>query len=108
MDWLKNNEANYQNKAYSAGIRLGASSKKHEREFSYTYHDTEKDAVIGAFSDSDFAGGVSDSKGHLIRVRYGLMENVRVGGTFVISKHGSFSVAEKEYNRMQLDLEFKF
>ena len=108
LDWLKNNEANYQNTAYSAGIRLGTSSKKHGREFSYTYHDTEKDTVIGAFSDSDFAGGATDSKGHLIRVRYGLMENARVGGTFVISKHGSFSVAEKEYNRMQLDLEFKF
>ena len=108
LDWLKNNEASGQDTAYSAGIRLGSSSKKYGREFSYTYHDTEKDAVIGAFSDSDFAGGVTDSKGHFIRVRYGLMENARVGGTFIISKHGSFSGAEKEYNRMQLDLEFKF
>ena len=108
LDWLKNNEASNQDIAYSAGIRLGSSSKKYGREFNYTYHNTEKDAVIGAFSDSDFAGGVSDSKGHLIRLRYGLMENVRVGGTFIISKHGSFSGVEREYNRMQLDLEFKF
>ena len=108
LDWLKNNEASDQDTAYSAGIKLGSSSKKYGREFSYAYHDTEKDAVIGAFSDSDFAGGVTDSKGHLIRARYGLMDNVRLGGTFIISKHDSFSGTEKDYNRMQLDLEFKF
>ena len=108
LDWLKNNEASDQDTAYSAGIKLGSSSKKYGREFSYTYHDTEKDAVIGAFSDSDFAGGVTDSKGHFIRARYGLMDNVRLGGTFIISKHGSFSGTEEDYNRMQLDLEFKF
>ena len=108
LDWLKNNEASDQDTAYSAGIKLGSSSKKYGREFSYAYHDTEKDAVIGAFSDSDFAGGITDSKGHLIRARYGLMDNVRLGGTFIISKHDSFSGTEKDYNRMQIDLEFKF
>ena len=108
LDWLKNNEASDQDTAYSAGIKLGSSSKKYGREFSYTYHDTEKDAVIGAFSDSDFAGGDTDSKGHFIRARYGLMENVRVGGTFIISKYGLASGSEIDYNRMQLDLEMKF
>ena len=108
LDWLKNNEASDQDTAYSAGIKLGSSSKKYGREFSYTYHDTEKDAVIGAFSDSDFAGGATDSKGHFIRARYGLMENVRVGGTFIISKYGLASGSEIDYNRMQLDLEMKF
>ena len=64
--------------------------------------------MIGAFSDSDFAGGATDSKGHFIRARYGLMENVRVGGTFIISKYGLASGSAIDYNRMQLDLEMKF
>ena len=65
---------------------------------------TLKNAVIGAFSDSDFAGGVTDSKGHFIRARYGLMENV----ILLISKYDSSSGSEKDYNRMQLDIEMKF
>ena len=32
-------------------------------EIGYVYQKTEKDAVFGQFVDSDFGGGVTDTKG---------------------------------------------
>lgn len=42
---------------YALGVRLGAGEPGRPWRVGYTYQDLESDAVLGLFSDKDFAGG---------------------------------------------------
>ena len=105
---IKNSAIDNNNKAYSAGVKIGSIKKHGDKQFSYAYHDTEKDALIGSYSDSDFAGGNTDSRGHFIRAKYGLNESMALGGVLIVSKYNTSPTDEIKYNRMQIDLEFRF
>jgi hypothetical protein len=74
-------------------------------ELSYDYRDLEADAVLGAFSDSDFAGGGTNGKGHRFGYTYQLAKNVQGALTYFINERGN---NETNYNRLQADLMFKF
>ena len=91
LEWIKNTAVDDEGNAYSIGVNLGSASKQGGKQFSYAYHDTETDAVIGSFTDSDFAGGNTDSKGHFLKTKYGLRDNITLGGVLVGSKYGSFT-----------------
>jgi len=105
---IKNSAIDNNNKAYSAGVKIGSVKKNGDTQFSYTYHDTDKDALIGSYSDSDFAGGNTDSRGHFVRAKYGLKENMALGGVLIVSKYNTSPTDEIKYNRIQIDLEFQF
>jgi hypothetical protein len=77
-------------------------------QFSYAWYDTEADAVMGIFTDSDFGGGNTDSKGHFVKARYGLTRNIALNGTFIISEIEMFRNNPHDYDRVQLDIEFLF
>ena len=108
LEWIKNTAVDDEDNAYSIGVNLGSASKQGGKQFSYAYHDTETDAVIGSFTDSDFAGGNTDSKGHILKTKYSLRDNITLGGVLVASKYGAFTDNEIKFNRFQLDLEFQF
>jgi len=105
---IKNSAITNNNKAYSVGVKIGSIKNHGDKQFSYAYHDTDKDALIGSYSDSDFAGGNTDSRGHFIRAKYGLKENMALGGVFIVSKYNTSPTDEIKYNRIQIDLEFQF
>ncbi len=73
---------------------------------------------IGQFIDSDFAGGNTDGKGFVIKAAYAPAKNWTLNGTYFINKTnidapfaggtGIGSVNNRGYNRLQLDLNFKF
>ncbi len=77
-------------------------------EFSWTYMDIEADSVIGTFSDSDFGGGGTDSDGHILKARYAVSRKISLGGTLFLNNVDRFQGTEHDYNRLQLDVEFKF
>lgn len=54
------------------------------------------------------AGGNTDSSGHLIKARYALSKNIALGGTFFVNKLDRVSGVEHDYDRLQLDFEFRF
>jgi hypothetical protein len=72
---------------------------------SYMYREVEADAVLGAFTDSDFVGGGTDGKGHMFGFKYQLAENLQGALTYFMSERGS---TESDYNRLQADLILKF
>lgn len=78
-------------------------------QLAYAYQDLEADAVFAMFTDSDFIGGGTDGKGHIFRGSYTLTKNVSLGGTLFINERGKdqTGVAE-DYNRLMLDVEFKY
>jgi hypothetical protein len=103
----QNSEA-LEDMAYAIGAKVSSLTSRGNLDLSYAYHSTDADAVIGTFTDSDFAGGNTDSNGHFIRAKYALKDNIELGATFIISERGEFAGNETDYNRVQLDIEFLF
>jgi hypothetical protein len=106
--FVQNNEVSQQDTAYAFGAKIGSAKKQGTQQFSWTYQDIEADAVIGTFNDSDFGGGGTDSEGHLIKYKYMLRDKISLGGTLMLNKVDRFQGTEHDYNRLQLDVEFKF
>ncbi len=74
-------------------------------ELSYDYRVLEADAVLGAFSDSDFIGGGTDGKGHTFSFKYQLAKNLQSCLKYFLNEVGSENDA---YRRFQADIVFKF
>ena len=89
------------------GTKLGKASNPGSWEFKYDYRDIEADAVFGAFTDSDFADGGTNAKGHVFGVGYALAKNTMLAATYFMN-----DALDKEpddgYDRLQLDLKVKF
>jgi hypothetical protein len=103
-----NTAVDEQDTAYALGVKVGLISTPGNVQFSYAWHDTEADAVMGIFTDSDFGGGNTDSRGHFIKARYLLTKNIVLNGTFIISEIEMFRNNRHDYDRVQLDIEFLF
>ena len=106
--WAQNTAVDMQDTALAVGVTVGNVDAPGQAQISYAWYDTEADAVMGIFTDSDFGGGNTDSKGHFIKARYGLAENIALNGTFIISEIEMFRNNQHDYNRVQLDVEFLF
>ena len=106
--WAQNTAVDIQDTAFAVGVRVGIVDAPGKMQFSYTWHDTEADAVMGIFTDSDFGAGSTDSKGHFIKVRYGLTGNIALNGTLILSEIEMFRNNRHDYDRVQLDIEFLF
>lgn len=104
----QNSEASTEDMGYAFGAKVGSAKSEGASEFSWTYQDIEADAVIGTFNDSDFGGGGTDSEGHILKAKYAVSKMIFVGGTLFINKVDRFQGTEHDYNRLQLDVEFKF
>jgi len=107
-EWTQNTEVDIEDTAYSIGVKLGSSKQQGDTQLGYAYHDTETDALIGTFTDSDFAGGSTDSKGHYIKAKYVLRKNVVLGGTLILADLDKFAGNARDYDRIMIDIEFKF
>jgi hypothetical protein len=87
------------------GAKYGKAKDPGSWELSYDYRDLEADAVLGAFSDSDFINGGTNGKGHRFGYTYQLSKNVQGALTYFLNERGN---AETDYDRLQADLIFKF
>jgi hypothetical protein len=106
--WAQNTAVDIQDTAFAVGVNIGIANARGNMEFSYAWYDTEADAVMGIFTDSDFGGGNTDSRGHFIQARYALTDIIALNGTFIISEIEMFRNNRHDYNRVQLDIEFLF
>ena len=105
-DYVKNSDAPANDNGYLYGFTIGKTAEPGTWSFNYEYRKLEKDAVVGAFSDSDFIGGGTDGKGHKFSFAYQLSKNTTFGLTyFANTKKLSAPV---DYNRWQVDFAFKF
>ena len=104
-----NNEVDREDTAYAIGAKIGSTKKQGNMQVGWTYQDIEADSVIATFNDSDFGGGGTDSRGHMIKAKYMITDNINVGGALFINKIDGFQGGvERDFDRVQLDLEFKF
>lgn len=96
-NYVQNTEASDNDTGYAFGIKLG--------QFSWAYQDLEADAVIGTFTDSDFGGGGTGANGHVFKARHNIAKNWTAGLTLFLNDVGE---PEKDYRRLQADMQFKF
>jgi len=96
-----------EDRGWLAGLTVGKCKVPHSWAFRYNYRDIEADAVLGVFTDSDFIGGGTDGRGHEIGFEYQIAKHCKAGVSYFYTKR-EISSGEKGYQRLQLDLVFKF
>ena len=107
-DYVKNTDADDNDTGWSAGAQLGAAKAKGTWQLGYAYQDLEADAVFAGLTDSDFAGGKTDSKGHRLQGAYALSDKWNLALTYFINESRVDTGAGLDYDRLQLDMNFKY
>ncbi len=105
--YYQNTEADLDT-GFALGFGLGKVKDAGSWSIGYSYLDLEADAVYGLFNDSDFAGGETDSKGHILKAGYGLRKNMSLGMTYISSEQDQSKATQTDYDRLQMDLKIKF
>ncbi len=109
IDYVNNLDINEQDTGWAAGIKLGKASAANTWEIVYRYQNLEADAVYAATTDSDFAGGRSDNRGHLLQAAYAPYKNTKFSVKYLITDYGKHNSGfATDYNRLQVDLALKF
>ena len=107
-DFAQNQAADEYDSAYALGFKFGKAKEKGQWEFGYVYQELEADSVLGLLTDSDFGGGGTDSKGHILKGSYAVAKNFNAKFTYFINDVGLKSGEPFDFKRLQLDLSFKY
>lgn len=100
-DYVKNTAVQSSNTGWLAGFNCKIKSFS----FKYDYRRLEKDAVLGAFTFSDFIGGGTNGKGHTFGFSFPVGKNIKAGVVYLLNKKGLEN--GENYNRLQVDLNIK-
>ena len=106
-DYVVNTDADEYDTGYLAGISLGKCKEPWSWALGYNYREVEADAVLGAFTDSDFAGGGTDAKGHEASFSLQVAKNAKCEVSYFMNELGLES-SSTDYNRLMVDVNFKF
>lgn len=105
---VANNDSasNDQDMAWLAGVK----TKVFGFGVDYNYRDVQRNAVVGAFTDSDFANGFTGARGSKLKVSYELDKNFALGATYFMadSDYTNATLRDSKINTLQLDAEAKF
>ena len=104
---VNNDSTDDQDTAWLAGVK----TKVFGFGLDYNYRDTQRNAVVGAFTDSDFANGTTGSRGHKLAISYDIDKNFAVGATYFLTKADFATSAlprDQDANTLQLDVLAKF
>ena len=86
--YVTNTGADSLNGGLLIGFGLGRAGKPNTWEIKYDYRKLERDAVIGAFTDSDPWTGGTDGENHKVHAVYALARNTKLGLIYFMSKDG--------------------
>ncbi len=111
-DYAKNTEAKGgDDTGFQVGAGFGSAKDPGDLNFSYAYQRLETDAVVSAFTDSDFGhDGGTNTKGHILQVNYVLRKGLLFTSTAWIDepiRNVSGRNSNTDY-RWQVDLLAKF
>lgn len=107
--YSKNTDPSANNKAYTAGIKLGKASDPNTFELGYDYRHLEQDAFPGFLVDSDSCGGGTDGKGHKVSITYAILKNWQAKVSYFLDTQKiAAGETANDYKRLQIDLVAKF
>jgi len=98
---------------YAVGLTVGKAKKQGSWQAGYLWQDLEADAVLGLLTDSDFAGGGTDSKGSKFSGAYALTDASKLKLTYFLAERQDSNGIENggdsfDRDTLQLDFEFKY
>lgn len=94
--------------AYGIGVLLGKASNPHTWEAGLLYQSIDQDALFGQFIDSDFGDGRTDSEGWVLKAGYAPVRNITFNATYFLNTLDKDLGTELDFDRLQLDLNYKF
>ena len=94
--------------AYGAGVVLGKAGNPRTWEVGAMYQSIDKDAVFAQWVDSDFGNGNTDADGWVVKAGYAPVRNFTVNATYFMNTLNKDVGPELDYDRLQLDLNYKF
>lgn len=100
---LKNKDAETLNKAHAYGLIAAYKAWS----LTWTQEEVQKDAVLGVFTDSDFGGGLTSTRGQVWSVAYKITKKVQVQYT-VFKNENSIDTIPMDYDRTHIDLLMTF
>lgn len=106
-NFVQNQDADDDDTGYMVGLKLGKTKEPGSVDFNYNYRELEANAVLGAFSDSDFIGGGTDGKGHKVSLGVQLTKVLKGQVTYFMNEIG-LDGDSKDYDRLQIDVAGKF
>jgi len=80
--YVKNPNANGPQSDEDMGWLAGFKTSFYKILFNYNYRDVQRNAVVGAFTDSDFANGFTASRGSKFQVQYPISKNFMFSTTY--------------------------
>jgi hypothetical protein len=107
-DYVSNSDADTGDTGWSTGVILGELKKKGSWSVNYSYVDVKPDAVLAVFNDSDNGGGGTDRRGHRFSGGYAVNDWANLSVTYFLAERAIASGTAKDYDRLQLDLNFKY
>jgi hypothetical protein len=108
-NWAKNLVAvSNEDEGWLIGTTINKAKDPGSWEARYNYRELDADAVLGAFTDSDFIGGGTDGRGHEVGFTYQLAKNLQAAATYFHNESDRTSGRSLDYKRLQLDLKLKF
>ena len=93
---------------YDTGYLFGAKLGVGDWSMGWAYQELEADAVYAILTDSDFAGGGTDSQGHKLSASYSLNKKVKLGATLFLNDRDRDFGDDDDYQRLMLDLVIKY
>lgn len=107
-NFVQNSEASAADSGFAIGAAIGDAGDPGTWQASWAYQELEADALISTFTDSDVGGGGTDNEGHVFKARYVLADNWSLAGQLYLNEVGAFAGNARDYDRVILDLEFRF
>jgi hypothetical protein len=108
IDVVQNQDADNNNTGVAIGGVMNLNYRGHPLDLGYTYQNLQADATFALVTDSNFAGGGTDGKGSIFSTSYSITKAIAVGGRLFINKRGGATGPWEDYNRMMLDVSFKY
>jgi len=107
-DYVTNTDADAFDEGFAAGAIYRRASAPGDWTLAYIYQDLEANAVVGAFTDSDFAGGTSDGSGHTLRAGYVFPGGWNFALRYIIGDRGEAAGNKRDYNRLMADISVRY
>lgn len=107
FDTAYNTATDKENFGYNFSLLYGKLKHNGDFKLGYFYRDVQKDAVVGAFNDSDFMGGGTNGHGHQLMGGYQLAENTQLAFTYIDTIVNQ-KADNEHFQRLHLDIKFVF
>ena len=108
VDYVTNTAAAELSDGLALGIDYRRATDTGTWNVAWIYQDLGANAVVGAFTDSDFAGGTSDGAGHTIRAGYAFPRGWNLGLRYILGDRGEAAGNLRDYDRLQADIVFNY